>query len=74
MLRTCTVRGRATSGAAEATASLLPAEQGSAAHRLLDRRYGLVMRLYRAYVRRRSPAAQPAYVAIEWTANGRIRQ
>ena len=59
---------------AEATASLLPAELASIAQRLLDRRYGLVMRLYRAYVRRRSPAAETAYVAIEWTANGGIRQ
>lgn len=66
-LRTCTLRGKATSGAVEATASVLPAEQGAATQRLLDRRYGLIMRLYRAYTRRASRAGTPAYLAIDHT-------
>ena len=64
-LRTCTLRGKATSGAVEATASVLPAEQGPATQRLLDRRYGLIMWLYRVYTRRASRAGTPAYLGID---------
>jgi hypothetical protein len=67
-LMTCMVRGRASSDPATATAAVLPLEQGPVAQRLLDRRYGLVMRFYRGYARRRSRTAAPAYVAIDWTA------
>lgn len=66
-VRTCTLRGKPTSAAAEATVSVLPPEQGPAVQRLLDKRYGLMMWLYRAYARRASTAGTPAYLAIHLT-------
>jgi len=63
-LATCTLRGRPTSGAAEGTAAVLPPEHGGAVQRLIDRRYGPTMRLYRAYTRLRSGAPTPTYLAI----------
>ena len=65
----CTATGRPTGEVFEATARILPAEEGPTVQRLLDARYGLVKRildLYNAFGRRlrRRPRAEPVYLAI----------
>jgi PPOX class probable F420-dependent enzyme len=65
----CTATGRPTGEAFQATARILPAEQGPAVQRLLDARYGVVKRVIDLYneaarrIRRRT-RVEPAYLAI----------
>jgi PPOX class probable F420-dependent enzyme len=64
-VQTCTLRGKPTSAAEEATASILPPKQGPAVQRLLEQRYGLIMWLYRAYSRQSATTGTPAHLAID---------
>jgi PPOX class probable F420-dependent enzyme len=64
-LRTCTMRGKPTSTAVEATATILPPCDVEASRDALSRRYAFVIRLYRLATRRRTPHAHEVYVALD---------
>jgi hypothetical protein len=65
----CTVNGRATTDPIEATARILPAEDGPKVQRLLTSKYGIVKRLLDVFSAigrriRRTPQSAAAYLEI----------
>jgi uncharacterized protein len=61
---TCSFRGRPTSLAEEAIASILPYAQETHAEALFARRYGVILKLYSALTRLSSRVAASTYLAI----------